>query len=159
MIEFEINSHKYKTAKLNVMTQWAIARRIAPVVVKVMTPELLKNLASVFNKAKVIDSETGQPVLNVDEILNVVSGVFSPFVEALSQMSDEDSEYVINHCLSVTYRYNGGGWSIVKPSNSNIMFEDIDMLEMMQIVIRVIIDTVGNFSLASLSSLAAPEAK
>lgn len=159
MIEFEINQHRYKTTKLNVMTQWAIARRVAPVVVKVMTPELLKSLKTFFDKSKTVDGQTGNSVLNGDDLLSLASEMFTPFVDAISQMSDEDSEFVINACLATVYRSNNGGWSCVKPNGSGMMFEDIDMLEMMQIVIRTIIDTVGNFSLASLSSLAAPDSK
>lgn len=153
MIEFEVNTHKYKTSKMNVMSQWAIARRIAPVVANIMTPDLLKQVVSLVPKSMTIDGSSGQPVIEMDKVLELFSGIFQPFIEAISKMSDEDSEFVINHCLAVVHRNTGGGWTAVKPQNSGLMFEDIDMLEMMQIVFRVIIDTVGNFSFASLSNL------
>lgn len=145
MIEFEINTHKYKTSKMGVMTQWAIARRIAPVVAHIMTPDLLKS----FMSLKGTDEGT-----DPGKMMELFSGIFNPLAYALSQMNDEDNEYVINHCLAVVYRQSGGGWTIIKPLGSGLMFEaDIDLLEMMQIVVRVIVDTVGNFSFASLSNL------
>lgn len=151
MIEFEINTHRYKTSKMGVMTQWAIARRIAPVVAHVMTPELMKNVMA-------LKGPDDAPV-DIGKMMELFSGIFNPLVDALSQMKDEDNEFVINHCLATVNRQTGGGWTVLKPMGSGLMFEDIDLLEMMQIVFRVIIGTVGNFSFASLSNLVpkAPE--
>lgn len=154
MLDFEINSHNYKTSKIGVMTQWAVTRRIAPVIGGILTPELLKQVMTLIPKGP--DSE-GQTVVDMDKMLEIFSGVFHPFIEALAKMSDADSEFVINNCLAVVHRQQKvGGWQVVKPLGSGLMFEDIDMIEMMQLVLRVLIDNVGSFSFASLSKLLPP---
>lgn len=156
MIKFEINGVSYQTSKMDVFIQWGVARRLAPVIAGILTPDVLKQSMALVPKT--IDGQTGNPVIEMDKVLGLFSGVFNPFIEALAKMPDADNQYVIDNCLACVQReQKSGGWATVKPiGNSLMMFNDIDLLVMMQLVFRVILDSVGNFSFASLSNLLPP---
>lgn len=125
-MELEINEKTYKIGKLTAMQQFHIARRLAPA---------LWALGAAANGAESITS------LNDSSIF----GALGPVAEAISKMSDEDVNYVIQSCLGVVSRQEPKGWARVQASNGHLMFEDIDMATMMQITFAVIKENLGNF--------------
>jgi len=162
MSEFSINGHSYKTARLDAMSQWAVARRLAPVVAKTFTPEAIKKGVQLLPKFAALQErkpeQDGNLIQdpNFTEFLELLASLAQPFMEALAEMPDDDSTFVINMCLSVTHRAQAtGGWSVIKPANSKIMFEDIQLPELLQIVFHVVMDNLAGFSFASLSLPAA----
>jgi hypothetical protein len=64
--------------------------------------------------------------------------------ESLADMSEEDTNAIILPCLSVVARQNGKVWTPVMSQNE-LMFDDIDLMSMLQIVGRVVGDSLGNF--------------
>ena len=64
--------------------------------------------------------------------------------DVLSSLSEEDTNAIIHPCLSVVSRKHMDGWTPVFNSGQ-LMFDDIDLLTMLQLVARVVADSLGNF--------------
>ena len=112
MAEFEIKSAKYRTGTMDAMTQFHVVRRLGPV------------LGSFRN---MLDSK-------FEDGISLVA-------EAISKMSDTDTEYVISSCMVIVQREQSGGtgWAKVWSAEAKRpMFDDIDMATMLQIVFAVI---------------------
>lgn len=114
-MEFEVKGQTYKIEQLDALTQFHVVRRLAPVLGKI-TP--------VLNGAT---SDSGL-------------GFFEPLSLAISEMSDEDANYCIFTLLKRVKRKQaqGLGWASVTSSNQQIMFDDIDVSVMLQIVAKAI---------------------
>lgn len=129
MSEFSINGNTYRSIKMDALKQWHVFRRLSPVIVQSLTPELIKAIQDTKND--------GDPLR-----------LFEPFVQALGGMSDADTEYVIHTCLSVVQRQQGHAWAPVSVNNS-LMFQDLDLMTLGRIVFQVITDNLSNFFSAS----------
>ena len=162
MTDFTINGHAYKTARLDVMVQWAVARRLAPILAEILSPDLIKRGAKLLpkfvNMAQGKSDEGDTKLLedpNFVEFLELLASAFKPFMTALASLPEQDSDFIISTCLAATQRQQGvGGWATVKPHGSPMMFADIDMVQMLAIVVRVIMFNLSGFSFASLLELA-----
>lgn len=127
MTEFTVGEHAYRTdRKLDVFKQASIVRRIAP---------LFAGLAG--SMGATAPSDVGAALLDN----------MTPIAEALAQMKDEDSDYLIKTCLSVVVRQMAGGtgWSRMLSTTGDLMFEDVDLIEVMQIVWRVLEESLAGF--------------
>ena len=116
--EFQVGTHTYLAQKMNAKQQFHVARRVLPL------------LASAGNGESVMDKLRGA-------------------AEALSEISDKDADYVIDHCLAVVKRKmaEGRGWAPIWSTGADkLMFEDISMMEMLQITGEVLAFNLGNFS-------------
>lgn len=157
MSEFTIQGHTYKTARLDAMSQWAVARRLAPVVAKTLTPDLIKRGVALMPKFAAMQGNKDTNAMEdpaFGEFLELIASLANPFMEAMAEMPDEHSEFVINTCLRATHRQQGPGWAPVKSGSAPIQFADIDMVVMLQIVVRVVLFNLAGFSFASLLELA-----
>ena len=121
-MDITIAGNNYKTTKLDAFKQFHVSRRLAP---------------ALWALAGAASSDKGGD----DSALMALE----PVARAVSQMSDEDSEYVLKACLSVCNREQNGGWAKVMNGNGQMMFQDIDMPAMMQLTFAVIQDNLGNF--------------
>ena len=123
-----ISGHEYRFGRLSAMKQWNVLRRIAPAIIGVL------GLANIKSAA--------------DDNLDVRSLIdkIEPFLEAMSKLSDDDNEYVIDTCLSVVTRQVGGdrGWVSVGTSGS-LQYEDIDMLVMLRLVFETGRENLAGF--------------
>ena len=129
MAEFEVAGQTYRSGKMNARTQFHVLRRAAPIVGPI------QSLSS--------GSATG-------EALSVLAN-------AIATLSDEASDYIIDHCMDVVERKQGEtGWAKIKvPGGSKFMFDDIDMMSMLGIashVMREQFTPLFQGGLASLSS-------
>lgn len=141
MQEFEINGKKYRIGKLDAFKQFHVTRKIAPIV-----PTLIPVYVRITTDGGVKDD------------LEKLSELIMPFADAMAEMSDEASEYVIATCLSVCQRAGADGttWSPVWDKAGNIcMYDDLDLGGIMQIVIKVVQDSLGPFIQGLLTSQAA----
>lgn len=120
-METQINGNTYRIGKLDARTQFHVARRLAP---------LLAGIGKTLNQPK-----------NKDDLFST----FGPLADALSRMSDEDTDYVLDKCLSVTQRAQGNQFAPVMASNGRMMFDDIDLPAMMQLAVAVIRENIGGF--------------
>ncbi|OQP33933.1 phage tail assembly chaperone [Pantoea latae] len=140
-MEFEINGVQYRTAKLSVFDQLKVSRKLLPV---------LAGLLADFQGIKAA-AEGG-------DVYKAMETALPKIADSLAGMSDEDTNAIIFPCLSVVSRQNGKGWSPVM-TQGTLMFDDIELMSMLQMVGRVVGDSLGNFLPAlPASETAAPPA-
>ena len=114
---------------MDAFKQFHVSRRIAPII---------PTLIPIFVKL----SKDGSLLAD----FGALSEVLAPFAEGLSNLSDEASEYVVASCLSVVQREQGKNWASVWSASNNVcMFDDMDLSVMIQIVIKVIQESLGPF--------------
>lgn len=138
-MEFEIKGVTYRTSKLSVFDQLKVTRKLLPV---------LAGLLSEFGSIRAIlpksDSGKGDSVPDFQSYAPVFEKLLPKVADQLAGLSEEDTNAIIFPCLSVIARKNGNAW--VPVMNSDVlMFDDINMMDMLQMVGRVVGDSLGNF--------------
>lgn len=122
----EVGGINYHVGKLNPMTQFHITRRLAPLLATLgMSMVRLKELAKAADKEDFV------------ELIGPLSGV-------VAAMSDEDSSYIINTCLSVVTREDKGGFAPIQVEG-RLMYEDIDMIAMLRLTFEVLRHNLAGF--------------
>lgn len=118
-----LNGNTYATSKkLDVFTQLHIARKLG-------------------------DSIPMTSGIMTDDKANSILSII-----LLSQLSDENSEYVITKCLSVVSRQQPTGFAPVRVGSA-LMFDDITLDDMLQMTMMVIKENLGDFFRTALGSL------
>lgn len=75
-----------------------------------------------------------------------IAGAIGPIVDHLSKMSDEDSDYVLDHCLSVVQRSQPNNeWVKVKAPNGALMFNDIELPQLINLTRAVLTENLRGF--------------
>ncbi|CAK8736434.1 hypothetical protein SODG_000147 [Sodalis praecaptivus] len=120
-MEIELKGHLYRAGKLSVFDQLKVARKLLPVL-SGMVGELQKL------RGGEVAMETLLPAL----------------ATAIGDMQDSDCDAIIHACLSVVSRQNGKAWVAVF-RQGDLMFDDIDLGTLLQLVAQVIGDSLGNF--------------
>lgn len=137
MNEFEINGIKYRISKLDAFKQFHVTRKIAPIV-----PTLIPIFVRISaNK-------------NISDDIGALSELLGPFADGIANMSDEASEYVIATCLGACQRNTGANnWAAVwNKQAGQCMFDDMDLGAIMQVVLKVVQDSLGPFIQGLLTS-------
>lgn len=119
MTEFEINGVQYRSDRMDAKKQFHVARRLAP---------LLAGLGGAIKGEKAGFAE-----------------FVGPIADAVSKMSDEDTDYVIDACLRVVQRQQGQTWQAVTSRGGDLMFDDIDLPVMLRLTVAVIQQSLGGF--------------
>ena len=144
-----IGQHNYTIGRLNALDQLHVSRKIAPIVPKIMPilTELAKgDLAAVFEKLDTEkgDQEPDDTALQVDSDdlkgLEGLADALGPLMNVFSEMAEDDVNYLIHKCLGVVRR----GTALVSRNNS-LMFDDIDLQQIMPLVLAVIRINLGGF--------------
>lgn len=130
-MELTIGAGEYSTRKLNAFQQYHVARHIAPVVVA-LGQGTLAQLRGNVGASQEGTEDAGLIALEAP-------------LKVLAAMSDADSEYVLKVCLSVVTRKQQGGWARIQADNGLMLFDDIDLMPMMRLVMAVIRENLGNF--------------
>ncbi|MDE9499313.1 hypothetical protein KKJ22_16165 [Xenorhabdus bovienii] len=131
-MEFDINGKKYRAGKLNAFQQQDLAVALLPIV-PALKP-IWDNL-----KPSGVD-ENGKPVFDKGSIADIIT----PLAEAVRTLGKE-SRYEINDiCLSVVSREAGGAWTGIY-TGQQLMFDDINGLDLLKVVGHVIKDSLSNF--------------
>ncbi|WP_210501978.1 phage tail assembly chaperone [Pantoea ananatis] len=126
-MEFEIKGINYRASKLSVFDQLKVSRKLLPV---------LAGMLGDFQGIKAA-SQGG-------DVYKALETALPKIADSLAEMSEEDTNAIIFPCLSVVARQNGKVWAPVMSQNE-LMFDDIDLMSMLQIVGRVVGDSLGNF--------------
>lgn len=126
-MEFDIKGNQYRTSKLGVFEQLKVSRKLLPV---------LAGMVSEFREVqgKIASKDTE----------GAMSSILPKIADAVSKLSDEDCNAILFPCLSVVSRYHMKGWVPVFNQDS-LAFDDIDLFTMLQLVARVVADSLGNF--------------
>lgn len=127
-MEFEIKGQQYRAAKLNVFEQLKISRKLLP---------LLSGLLSEISVIRQL--KTGQ--ISIEDAIKTA---LPAIAQALSDISEDDSNAIIHPCLAVVSVQQGKSYAPIF-NNGQLMFDDIDLMSMLEIVARVVGDSLGNF--------------
>jgi hypothetical protein len=115
----EVGGQKYRIGRIDARKQFHVARRLAP---------LLAGMSALGDKSAGF------------------AALIGPLTDALSGMSDEDVDYVLDVCLGACQRIqpNGQGAPVIARGGA-LMFEDMDMGQMIQLAVKVIQENLGGF--------------
>jgi len=140
-MQITISNKNYTIGRLNALDQLHVSRKIAPIV-----PNLIPIISEVAKGglAKVIDSiESGDDV-DLEKIdlsnLDGLSAALAPLMDAIAGMSEADTNLVIHKTLSVVHRDGA-----VLCRGESIMFDDLDMMQILPLAVAVIRKNLGNF--------------
>jgi hypothetical protein len=144
--EATVNGSLYRIHKMDVLRQFHVARRLAPVLSGVI--EALK--AAGLDPVKLAADEA--PVA-VDPFAMV-----EPLSAVLAKVSDEDAEYIIGACLQCVMRAqpSGTGYAAVWVPRGGLMFHDMQLPEMLQLVWKVLESNLIGFFSGRGSALSVP---
>ncbi|EGT5186451.1 hypothetical protein FZI02_20810 [Cronobacter sakazakii] len=137
-MEFEIKGVQYRTAKLSVFDQLKVSRKLLPVLAGMMA-----------------DFQSIKAATQGGDVYKAMETALPKIADSLADMTEEDTNAIIFPCLSVVSRKNGNAWAPVM-NQGELMFDDIDLLSMLQMVGRVVGDSLGNFLPAAPGSETAP---
>ena len=126
-MEITIKDQQYRIGKLSVFEQLKVSRKLLPV---------LAGLVSEFRniQTKVTSKDTE----------GALESILPKIADAVSGLSDEDVDAILFPCLQRVARYHMKGWVPVCQQGS-MAFDDIDLFVMLQLVARVVADSLGNF--------------
>lgn len=127
MIELAIKGENYRIAKLSVFEQLNVARKLLPV---------LAGIVAEFHGLR--ESSTAK------ETNRTAASVAPKIAEAIAGLSDADVNAVLFPCLQAVSRRHLNAWVPVC-QQAEMAFDDIDLPVMLQLVARVVADSLGNF--------------
>lgn len=139
-----IGEHAYTIGRLNALDQSHVSRKIAPIIptlMPIITEVAKGDFAKVIESIEAVDGKDDEAVDGKDLTgLQPLAEALEPFMEAFAKMPEDDVNYIIHKCLSVVKR----GSAIVCRGQS-IMFDDLDMAQILPLVIAVIRVSMANF--------------
>lgn len=130
MQEVEIGGQRYRTQKLDAFKQFHLFRKLMPV---------LSGMGATFSDLP--DSAPGGDMTADTRFWSAMG----PAATAIAEMSQQDSEFILKTCLQACSRWNGNNWVRITAANGDLMFDDIDMMGMLQLSFEVMKDNLGNF--------------
>jgi len=117
-MEITIKDRKYRAGRMDARRQFHVVRRLTPL----------------------ISGLTDLAALKADPM-----AALGPIAETIADMKDEDADYILDACLSVAERQQAaGGWAKVMQSGS-LMFEDLDMADMLRLAGAVLWENLSGF--------------
>jgi hypothetical protein len=132
MEELEINDVWYRTGKLDAFKQFHLFRKLMPL------------FSGMGETAASQVAAAAQAAGASEELVRWSS--LGPIAQAVADMSQQDSEFIIKTCLAVCTRKNPvGQWVRLATPAGDLMFEDIDLTIMLQLSFAVIQDNLAPF--------------
>lgn len=126
-MEITIKDKQYRIAKLSVFEQLKVSRKLLPV---------LAGLVSDFRNI--------QSKLSAKDTEGAMESILPKIADAVSNLSDADVDAILFPCLQVVARQHGKSWMPICQQGT-MAFDDIDLFVMLQLVARVVADSLGNF--------------
>lgn len=135
-MEFQIKGIDYRTSKLSVFDQLKVSRKLLPV---------LAGLLAEYGSIRDMIPKKGDTDADPESYGAIFEKVLPKVADQLAALSEEDTNAIIFPCLAVvSRRQDKNSWVPVARQNE-LMFDDIDLLSMLQMVGRVVGDSLGNF--------------
>lgn len=129
----KVGENEYGIGRLNAFQQLHVARRLLPV---------LARIGTAFQQS------------GSDGSADPFSVVANPMAQAISDMKQEDVDYVLNTCLAICHRKvqqgNGVGWAaLMSPGGEGklgqLMFQDLDLSHLIELVGAVVMENLKGF--------------
>ena len=136
MFETALNGHNYRIGKLNTFDQAKVFKRVSS-----MIPVIASVLVGLANTDD--DKEIS---------FNDIAIMAKPVIDVFSAMPDDDMEFILKTCLSAVMCQVGKEWHPVM-SNGQIMYDHIDIADMMVLAYLVCRDDIANFTRKIVTSL------
>ncbi len=144
-MEFEIKGVNYRANKLGVFEQLKVSRKLLPILAGLVSDfGSIKSLLPASGVEELFNPEEGDKTVNLDHLEPIFNTLLPRIADELSKLSEDDTNAIIHPCLAVVGRQNGKTWAPVFRSGE-LMFDDIDLFSMLQLVARVVADSLGNF--------------
>lgn len=140
MKEITVGEHTYSIGKLDALKQFHVARRLVPVLAAFTK---IGESSGAFEKRNTEDTPT-EDGSEAEAPKRMSVGALLPIAEALSKMSDEETEYIIYTCLSVVQRQDSGSLQRVM-IQGKFVYEDIKMPDMIKLTSETIMANMGDF--------------
>ncbi|ECL0730065.1 hypothetical protein FQN67_09735 [Salmonella enterica] len=135
-MECSVKGHDYRVAKLSVFDQLKVTRKLLPVLAGMMSD--FGSIRSLLPADGKIDGA------KFDALKPVFETLLPRIADEMSSLTEDDTNAIIHPCLAMVSRKHMGGWTPVFNSGQ-LVFDDIDLLTMLQLVARVVADSLGNF--------------
>ena len=139
MFETTLNNHNYRINGLNTFDQAKVLKRISP-----MVPVIASVLIDLAHRAKTDEDQ--------EISFNDIAVMAKPVIDVFSAMPDDDMEFVLKICLSAVMIQVGKEWHPVM-SSGQLMYDHIDMADMMVMAYLVIRDDISNFTAKIVTNL------
>ena len=144
MQELSIGAVNYRTGDLDVFQAYHMSRKLMPFLVGLIESLTRAQSSAAGNGSDV--SVTANPAF---------WGSIGPVANAIAEMSQEDSEYILRTCLGTVMRRGEGAsnWARLTTSQGILMFEDLKLGDALQLMRAVLEDQLGPFFREGLLSL------
>ncbi|WAL80955.1 hypothetical protein OYT13_13830 [Pandoraea sp. XJJ-1] len=143
--DIEIRGIKYRVGKLSAMKQLHVSRKIAPLMPAIL-PIMLKLAGTKKDATDAAGLDDGGKRAGLLDDIATLPQVLQPFADGLANLPDEHADYVIGECLAVVQRFQGNAWfSIWASAAKQPTYDDIDLAVMIELSIKVIVDSLGPF--------------
>lgn len=137
-MDFSIDGIEYRAGKVDVIKQFHLARRISP---------FLEAIIPLVMKVK-----SGGNVESFDALLEG----YAPFAKMLSEMKDEEAEYILFGLLASVSKKQGNGLGYAKVSSGNaLMFQDINVIQMTRLAYHSLMENLADFFPQGVAALTA----
>lgn len=137
VVEVEVGGDVFRVGILNAKQQLHIVKRILPIFVGAATPGGFEPGPDASAEARQ-QWEDDQANRSVKRMADVIS-----------QVSDEDLDYIMDTALSVVQRKQGDVWSSVMHPKAGLMFQDLKLATLVQLTVRCIQENCGDFLYAN----------
>ncbi len=124
--DFKIGNREFKLLKLDTFKQFHIARRIGPII---------GDLIPIAHKLRSLSLDTDDK-LSEEQKLEALAPILQPLIDGFSKLSDQDADFVLMGLCSAVEMKNSGVWSRVVHEKAGLMFQDLELPELLQIAGR-----------------------
>lgn len=126
-MELTLKGEVYRLSKLSVFEQLKVARKLLPVLAGMLT-----------------DFQTIREKMHASEGGKLIETLAPKIADAVAGLSDQDVDAILFPCLQVVSRQHMKAWVPVC-RQGEMAFDDLDLSVMLQLVARVVADSLGNF--------------
>lgn len=145
-MEVEIKGKTYRVGRLNALNQMYVFKRISPIAIAFLGT--LGNIRKFVNVSQK-EETTGN---DVDVELDFAE-LGTPVIQAFSRIPDEDVSFVMAKCLEQVMRLDGKEAHRIMV-NGQIMYDDIQLIDLMHLTWLVVRDDLQNFTSGIVTRLA-----
>lgn len=141
-MEITLQDKNFRIGKLSALQQFYVFKRLSPVL-----PAIAIGIGSLKSFADADSKEERMPN-------NELVGLFSPIIDVFSKIPDDEMDFILKTSLSVVQIQSGKEWHPVAV-NGQIMYDSIDVADMLTLVYYVNRDDILNFIQKTVTNLVA----